>query len=191
VTIRDTAWWQARGVYLSADDDSGLAAATSHPAFVAVAPASFYDGADDFAPFGNDDGHDVLGALEDWYMTGGADDDVPSFLVDTLTGNGYQVPADLWSSDTAVAQAWAADGDDTFVNATAQTAIGVSLGQFKIRGHMTSAVRRIGWQAVTLHRALITQASVRYPNWTHAAEASAGIDDVVKVLTSAPGPQRS
>lgn len=126
----------------------------SHPAFVAVAPESFYDGADEFAPFGNDNGSDILGALEDWYTTGGQDDGVPQFLIDTLAGYGYPPSAHLWSADSDAAGAWAraAGDDDHFVQSTAQTAVGVAVGQFKIRGHVTSAVRRIGWQAVTLQR---------------------------------------
>ncbi|MFI8523335.1 hypothetical protein ACIGB8_02750 [Promicromonospora sukumoe] len=176
---------QARGIYVD-DYDEGLAPATSHPAFVAVAPESFYDGADEFAPFGNDDGHDVLGALADWYLAGGADDDVPAFLVDALTG--YDVPDGMWAADSDVARAWvvAADEDDHIVTAAAQTAVGVALGQLKIRGHVTSAVRRIGWQAVTLHRTLAEQAEVRYPGRQHAAASAAGVDAIVRVLTVAP-----
>lgn len=177
---------QARGIYVD-DYDDGLAPATSHPAFAAVAPESFYDGADEFAPFGNDAGHDVLGALEDWYLAGGADDDVPAFLVDRLTG--YDVPDGLWAAESDAARAWvttvAAD-DDHIVTATAQTAVGVAVGQLKIRGHVTSAVRRIGWQAVTLHRTLLEQAEVRYPGWRHAGAAAAGVDAIARVLTRAP-----
>jgi uncharacterized protein YfeS len=190
VTVRVRSCWQARGVHVSADDGDGLSPRTSHPAFVAVAPESFFDEADEFAPFGNDAGHDVLGSLEDWYMTGAADDDVPAFLVDMLTGYGFPTPVDLWSADSDVARAWASVGDDGIVDATAQTAIGVAIGQFKIRGHIIPAVRRIGWQAVTLQRTLLEQAAHRYPDWENADEAAAGIDSVARVLTRAPSPSR-
>ena len=184
VTMRDRAWWQARGVYVTADDGNGLSPATSHPAFVAVAPTSFYEEADEFAPFGNDGGHDMLGALESWYLTGATDDDVPTFLVDTLAD--YGVPDGLWAAESSAARAWAVVADDTFVRATAQAAVAVAVGQFKIRGHVTSAVRRTGWQAVTLQRVFLEQARVRYPAWGRAGDATSGIDDVVRVLTSAP-----
>jgi uncharacterized protein YfeS len=190
VTVRIRSWWQARGVYVGADDGDGLSPRTSHPAFVAVAPASFFDEANEFAPFGNDAGHDVLGSLEDWYMTGAEDDDVPAFLVDLLTGYGFPTPVDLWSSDSDVARAWASTGDDGIVDATAQTAIGVAVGQFKIRGHIIPTVRRIGWQAVTLQRVLVEQAALRYPHWKLADEAAAGIDSVARVLTRAPSRSR-
>ena len=183
--MRDPALWQARGIYVDSSDD-GLAPETSHPAFVALAPWSFYDGADEFAPFGNDDGHDTLGALAEWYLAGGADDEVPAFLVDSL--DGFGVPDGLWSADSAVAREWAAgpEEDEHLVTAAAQTAVAVAVGQLKIRGHVTSAVRYLGWQAVTLHRVQIEQAAVRYPAWQHADRATAGVDDVVKVLTRAP-----
>ncbi|MGW2090634.1 hypothetical protein [Promicromonospora sukumoe] len=177
---------QARGIYVD-DYDDGLAPETSHPTFVAVAPESFYDGADEFAPFGNDAGHDILGALADWYLAGGSDDDVPTFLVDALAG--YGVPDGMWAADSDVARAWvlaADEEDDHLVTAAAQTAVGVALGQLKIRGHVTSAVRRIGWQAVTLRRELIEQAAVRYPGWRHAGAAATGVDAIVRVLTVAP-----
>lgn len=147
--VRSGAWWRVHGVYVG-----GRTREDSHPAFVAVAPESFYDGTDEFAPFGNDHGSDILGALEDWYTTGGQDDGVPQFLIDTLAGYGYPPSAHLWSADSDAARAWAraAGDDDHFVQATAQTELGIALGQFKIRGHVTSAVRRIGWQAATLQR---------------------------------------
>lgn len=190
--MRDSAWWRARGVHVGAGDGTGLTPSTSHPAFVAVAPESFYDEADAFAPFGSDSGHDALGRLEDWYMTASAaDGEVPAFLINMLADFGDQIPAGLWSSDSGVARAWAATGDDTFVAAAAQKAVAVAIGQLKIRGHITSAVRRIGWQAVTLQRALVEQAGVRYPSWGRADAATAGIDAVVRVLTSAPSPGQS
>jgi uncharacterized protein YfeS len=181
--VRSGAWWRVHGVYVG-----GRTRENSHPAFVAVAPESFYDGNDEFAPFGNDHGSDILGALEDWYTTGGQDDDVPQFLIDTLAGYGYPPSAHLWSADSDTARAWAraAGDDDYFVQATAQTALGVAVGQFKIRGHVTSAVRRIGWQAVTLQRADLEDASTRYPHWAHADAAAEGIGDVVRVLSVAP-----
>ncbi len=40
---------------------------TSHPRFVALAPESFYSATDEFAPFGSDDGNDVLRDMEAWY----------------------------------------------------------------------------------------------------------------------------
>jgi uncharacterized protein YfeS len=77
------------GIYVK-----GLSPAASHPTYVAIAPESFYSGTDEFAPFGNDDGHDILGSLEDWYVAGGQDEDVPGFLVETFA----VPPGGPWSS---------------------------------------------------------------------------------------------
>jgi uncharacterized protein YfeS len=48
------------------DPEEGPSRDTSHPEFVRVCDDElFYDCTDDFAPSGNDDGADALGALED------------------------------------------------------------------------------------------------------------------------------
>ncbi len=54
--------------YFFDDEEEGLAKETSHPNFVKGMTAEFYyDCLDDFAPFGNDDGADILYQLSDWY----------------------------------------------------------------------------------------------------------------------------
>lgn len=56
------------------DDPDGdlLSKETSHPNFVKLLTAEFYyDCTDEFSPFGNDDGADVLINLEDWYRENG------------------------------------------------------------------------------------------------------------------------
>lgn len=177
-------YWRRFGIYVK-----GLAPEASHPAYVAIVPESFYSGTDEFAPFGNDGGHDVLGTLEDWYVAGGRDDDVPRFLIETFLAYQFDVPTDLWSADSEDARAWAeaVPGEvDHIVDAAAQTAIGVAIGQLKIRGHITPAVRRIGWQAITLQRFVLERASRMYPAWAHRDDAAAGVDAVVRVLSRAP-----
>jgi len=48
------------------DPEEGLSRDTSHPRFVQLAADDFYyNGSDDFSPFGSDDAHDALSALQD------------------------------------------------------------------------------------------------------------------------------
>lgn len=178
------AYWRDLDIYAR-----GLSPESSHPAYVAVAPESFYSETDEYAPFGNDNGHDILGALEDWYLDGGRDDDVPRFLAGALAGYGYDVPPGLWSADSDDARAWAEavpEDLDYVVDSVAQTAVGVAIGVFKIRGHVTPAVRRAGWQAVTLQRTMLERAAKVYPAWDDAHDAAAGVASVVRVLSRAP-----
>lgn len=52
------------------DPEEGLSRDTSPPRFVQLAADDFYyNGSDDFSPFGSDDAHDTLSALQDWYRT--------------------------------------------------------------------------------------------------------------------------
>ena len=49
-------------------EDDGLARETSHSNFVKSMTSDFYyDCTDEYSPFGNDDGADLLYNLEDWY----------------------------------------------------------------------------------------------------------------------------
>ncbi len=50
------------------DTEDGPSKETSHPNFVKAMESDFYyDCTDEFSPFGNDDGADLLYNLEDWY----------------------------------------------------------------------------------------------------------------------------
>ncbi|WP_299110950.1 hypothetical protein [uncultured Winogradskyella sp.] len=50
------------------DTEDGPTRETSHPNFVSAMTSEFYyDCTDEFSPFGNDDGADLLYNLEDWY----------------------------------------------------------------------------------------------------------------------------
>tara|TARA_R110002049_G_scaffold87327_8_gene221423 strand:+ start:88 stop:594 length:507 start_codon:yes stop_codon:yes gene_type:complete len=50
------------------DTEDGPTRETSHPNFVSAMTSDFYyDCTDEFSPFGNDDGADLLYNLEDWY----------------------------------------------------------------------------------------------------------------------------
>lgn len=68
------------------DGHEGPAPGTSHPAFVCSAPSHFYSQSDEFAPFGNDSGSDILGSLHEWYLDGMTDDELPRLAIDALGG---------------------------------------------------------------------------------------------------------
>lgn len=50
------------------DEEEGLSPQTSHPKFNEIISDYFYfDCMDEFSPFGNDEGAEILYALQDWY----------------------------------------------------------------------------------------------------------------------------
>ena len=162
----------------------GLSPESSHPVFVSLAPHAFYEESNELAPFGNDSGHDALTTLQTWYLEGGQDEDVAALL-----GRWCSAPPGLWTAESDVARAWAETAPtdtDHLVTDAAQTAVGVALGQLKIRGHVTAEVRRAGWQAVTLHRVLLERAARDYPEREHAAAAARSVDAIARVLGLAP-----
>lgn len=110
-----TTTWRS-GLELWLDDpegDEGPAPETSHPAFVQVAPPEFYDKGDEFAPFGNDSGSDMLGNVQDWYLDGVADDELPRIVMGSLGDWDTEGITDgLWSGDSDFIDDWfAAWGD--------------------------------------------------------------------------------
>jgi uncharacterized protein YfeS len=74
--------------YYFDDPEEGITRETSHPFFVSHATADFYyDLGDEFSPFGNDAGADMLFHLQDWFNERSEDEDVTSFLLGFLEDN--------------------------------------------------------------------------------------------------------
>lgn len=71
-TIRSHSTMTTSKFYYDDPDGDLLSKETSHPNFVKLLTSEFYyDCTDEFSPFGNDDGADVLINLEDWYRENG------------------------------------------------------------------------------------------------------------------------
>jgi len=128
-------------VYLDVRED-GLAAETSHPAFVAVAPEWFYDQGDPRTPFGNDDGYDALRDLEEWYGSGGDDEHAPGRVAALLEDWGL-VPEAVWDRDSAGVRTWLEQDEShvRFMHGEVNARIAGALGQFKIIGWIHPALR--------------------------------------------------
>ena len=170
------------------DPDQGIAPATSHPAFVAVAPASFYDQGEYFSPFGNDSGHDALRELEDWYVADGRDDDLPAFVDELMSSWDFGVPADVWMAGRETVHARLRGGslDEVELSAEAQGRLAIVLGQFKIRGGLTPAARTHGGGVVEVLLALADRARETSPHWPHADRNLAAIEAAAVVVDKAP-----
>lgn len=185
--------WRS-GLELWLDDtegEEGPTPETSHPAFAMVAPPQFYDEGDEFAPFGNDSGSDMLGSVQDWYRDGMTDDELPRIVIGALGDWDTESIADgLWSGDSDVIDDWFAawGGSEAAHHVSHETnrVIAAAVGQFKVRGLLNPTMRRAGLYALAVKRSELDDGEVRYPLWEHAARARAGAEAVRRVLIAAP-----
>lgn len=165
------------------DADDGLSPDTSHPRFVELAPASFYDEGDSFAPFGNDDGNDTLRSLEEWFSDAGAEEDPISFLRDLLEEWGMGVPADVPESTPEELRVWAGEDamNEAYAAAEARARIATALGALKIVGRVSSSVLAEGERGARVLR-LFAEDTTRDPDWPHRGAALRGLDEIDRVL---------
>jgi uncharacterized protein YfeS/predicted DNA-binding WGR domain protein len=154
------------------DEGEGLARATSHPNFVAIAPEDFYyDCADDFSPFGSDDGSDTLSSLQEWYRDGGKDAKVMSFLKQLLADWNFGLPKNVIRAEPAVIETWLSKDDmnETFFLSECRARVATAFGQLKIAGVIIPALHD---EAVAALRCLLwmnERATTKYPDWQHGA----------------------
>lgn len=124
------------------DGLDGLARATSHPAYVAVAPDWFWAADDPRAPFGSDDGHDTLRHLEEYFFDGGSDDEVPGALVELLD-DWALVPEELWTGSPDALVAWL-DTDEPhvrFLHGEIDAYVAAAVAHFKVAGGVHPQLR--------------------------------------------------
>ncbi|MFD6141638.1 hypothetical protein [Promicromonospora sp. NPDC060271] len=185
--------WRS-GLELWLDDLEGYEGPTpetSHPSFAAVAPEQFYDKGDEFAPFGNDSGSDMLGDVQDWYRNGMTDADLPRLVIGSLGDWDTEGITDgLWAGDSDFIDDWFAAWGDSIaahhVYHETNRVIAAAVGQFKVRGLLNPIMRRAGLFALAVKQGSLDDSEVRYPHWEHAARARAGAEAVRQVLVAAP-----
>ncbi|ARU06725.1 MolR family transcriptional regulator [Comamonas serinivorans] len=169
------------------DPDEGLAPATSHPAFVQFAREAFWwDGADDFSPFGSDDGHDTLSSLVDWYREGGhgASAPVMPFLQQLLADWDFPVPADLLDRDDAAKAAWLQQDamNDSYLASVCRARVATAFGQIKVSGRLDPEVREQALSALHTLLWLNERARSQFPDWPHADEDAQALRSMQAVL---------
>lgn len=154
--------------YYFDDAAQGAHATTSHPAFVAICKAPwFYACGDDFAPFGNDAGNDLLRHLEDWYR-GKPRTKARSFLRDLLADWGLSSEHLAESRPTVVRRLLADPEQETAMAQLDQIAIALAFGQYKITGKVDADVHAIAIAASDRQPIVRAHAKRAYPTWAHA-----------------------
>jgi len=169
------------------DPEEGLARETSHPRFVTLAPDDFYyDVADDFGPFGSDDGNDTLSSLEDWYRDGRSNGKVKSFLKQILADWDLGVPTSMHRADADVREKWLAEDDmhETYLQSECRARVATALGQLKITGEVDPEMRDEALAAIACQLELNERARTRFPAWPHADENQARLNAMQAVLNA-------
>jgi uncharacterized protein YfeS len=154
------------------DENEGLSRSTSHPNFVAVAPEDFYyDCADDFSPFGNDDGSDTLASLTEWYREGGHDAKIMRFLKGLLADWDFGLPRNIIRADHAVVETWLLGNEmnDTYLQSECRARVATAFGQLKIVGTVIPELLDEADASLTRLLWLNARAVTVYPAWAHGS----------------------
>jgi uncharacterized protein YfeS len=171
--------------YYFDDPEEGITRETSHPFFVSCATSDFYyDLGDDFSPFGNDAGADMLFRLQDWFNECSQKEDITNFLLEFLEANHpgnieyikLSEPRQLSELDTA--KQIYCDDIDQFIIATA-------FGQCKIAGLIDIDLFIMADKAL-LRQQYLTKAARQKENnpWLHATRYLQRIEVMQTDLTN-------
>ena len=139
------------------DDPEGdaLDPKTSHPNFVKNMTEEFYyDCTDDFSPFGNDDGSDLLYSLEEWYQEGKGKGNILKWLFQTIDGYGCKYASEGCSQILDEAQLQQVKEEDPYLfEMMDRSIIAAAFGQYKITGQIAKQLKELA--LIALKRQLI------------------------------------
>ncbi len=150
------------------DPKIGLAKQTSHPRFRdACKAALFYDGGNEFAPFGSDAGSDTLGMLEAWFRRR-RPGLVAEFITAVIRDWGFTLP-DLRETRRSVVERWLADDTlSMYLPEVNQLLIAAAFGQVKITGQLEPEVAVFATIALDREDLSTAYYERTNPRWTHA-----------------------
>ncbi len=119
----------------------GLSNSTSHPNFNEYFKSDFYyDCGSEGAPFGNDNGNDVLKIIEEQYLNGKVDiDAIPRKIVEEIWGMIYVEPKDVSLED--IKKLIELKDEDNILT-TDQVIIAAAFGQIKITGYISECLKK-------------------------------------------------
>jgi len=166
------------------DPAQGPQRTTSHPTFAAICKAPwFYACGDDFAPFGNDAGNDVLHHLEDWYRARSRKK-AWSFLRGLLAD--WELPSDhLAETRPAIVKRLLSDPAQEMVLAQLdRIAIALAFAQCKITGTVDADIHAIAIAASDRQPIVRAHAKIAYPKWAYA-RAKAAADTKIRAALEA------
>jgi uncharacterized protein YfeS len=134
------------------DDPEGeaLSPKTSHPNFVKFLKSSFYyDCLDEFSPFGNDDGADLLYNLEDWYQENDGKGDIVKWLFKTIDEFGFKYESKGCSKILDEPTLKEIQNEDPHCLTCMDNAIiAAAFGQYKISGQLNAELKELALTAL-------------------------------------------
>ena len=136
--------------YFDSPDGGVLARETSHPHFTTNMTAAFYyDCTNDFSPFGNDDGADLLAKLEEFYQETKGKDSITKWLFDTIDGFGFKYASVGCSTimDEPTLQ-HLQEEDPLYLECMNNAIIAAAFGQIKITGQVDNALKELAAMAI-------------------------------------------
>ncbi|MFL5728576.1 MAG: hypothetical protein ACJ75J_03720 [Cytophagaceae bacterium] len=129
------------------DDPEGdaLSPETSHPDFVRLLKSEiYYTCLDDFSPFGNDDGADLLFKLEDLYRENKGSDNILVWLFELIDGFGFKYQSKGCSKILDEGSLLKIHEEDPyFIDCMDNTIIAAAFGQFKISGRINKDLKEL------------------------------------------------
>lgn len=131
--------------YFDNEEGDGPSRETSHPNFVKVMQSDFYyDCTDEFSPFGNDDGADMLFNLEDWYREKKLIRNIVKWMFNAIDKMGFEYQSKGCSEILDLKKLNAIQEEDEYlISSMDNSIIATGLGQLKITGKIDSKLKAL------------------------------------------------
>lgn len=137
-------------MYYFDDEEIGLARKTSHPKFNEIIEDEFYyDLTDDFSPFGNDTGAEILLELSEWVQENQHDKGIQEWMFDYIDSFGFEYESQGVSQLDNIEDINQVIHEDEFmINCMDQAIIATGFGQLKITGKINAQLLEITKKAI-------------------------------------------
>ncbi len=136
--------------YFDHEEGDGPSRKTSHPNFVKAMTADFYyDCVDEYSPFGNDDGADMLYHLEDWYREKKLFRNIVKWLFNEIDEMGFQYQSKQCSQILDLETlSMIQEEDEYMLLCMDNSIIAAGFGQLKITGKIDTKLKKITLTAI-------------------------------------------
>lgn len=136
--------------YFFDTEDDGLSRETSHPNFVKSMNSDFYyDCMDEFSPFGNDDGADLLYNLEDWYRKRKLTRNILKWMFNQIDEMGFEFQSKGCSELLDVKKInEIQEKDEYLILSMDNSIIATGFGQIKITGKIDTQLKAVTLKAL-------------------------------------------
>ncbi|AXG70877.1 hypothetical protein KORDIASMS9_03127 [Kordia sp. SMS9] len=152
--------------YYFDDEEVGPARKTSHPNFVKAMTADFYyDCTEEYSPFGNDDGADMLCYLQDWYRAKKLFRNIVKWLFNEIDEMGFKYQSKQCSQILDLETLRKIQEEDEYMLLCMDNSIiAAGFGQIKITGKIDAKLKALTFTAIERQLVLDEGYDEDYPN---------------------------